>query len=48
MYGALKRQADAYPDPATGECSAISTAFRMAAIPAFVIEHEVLASNPAR
>ncbi len=48
LYGALKRQADAYPDPATGECTAISTAFRLAAIPAFVIEPEVLASNRAR
>ena len=41
MYGALKRRADAYPDPETGECSAVSTAFRMAGIPAFVIEPEV-------
>ncbi|MBY0400738.1 hypothetical protein K2X89_10610 [Myxococcota bacterium] len=40
MYGAVKRQADAYPDPKTGECTAISTAFRMAGIPAFVIDPE--------
>lgn len=40
MYGAVKRQADAYPDPKTGECTAISTAFRMVGIPAFVIDPE--------
>ena len=38
MYGALERMADAYPDPATGACTAISTAFRLSGIPAFVIE----------
>lgn len=40
MYGAVKRQADAYPDPATGACTAISTAFRLKGIPAFVIDPE--------
>jgi hypothetical protein len=40
MYGAVKRQADAYPDPKTGACTAISTAFRLAGIPAFVIDPE--------
>ncbi len=41
MYGALKRRADAYPDAETGECSAVSTAFRMVGIPAFVIEPDI-------
>ena len=40
MYGALKRRADAYPDPETGACTAISTVFRLVGIPAFVIEPE--------
>ncbi|MBJ19381.1 MAG: hypothetical protein GY910_14720 [bacterium] len=44
MLGALRAQADAYPDPETGRCTAISTAFRMAGIPAFVIEPESIAS----
>jgi hypothetical protein len=37
MYHALRSEADAYPDPETGSCTAISTVFRMAGIPAFVI-----------
>jgi hypothetical protein len=37
VYEALNRLADGYPDPKTGQCSAISTAFRVEAIPAFVI-----------
>lgn len=40
MYGAVHRQADAYPDPKTGACTAISTAFRLKGIPAFVIDPE--------
>lgn len=40
MYGAVKRLADAQPDPATGACTAISTAFRLAGVPAFVIDAE--------
>lgn len=40
MYGAVKKQADAYPDPQTGDCTAISTAFRLKGIPAFVIDPE--------
>ena len=42
MYGALKRRADAYPDPESGQCTAVSTAFRLAGIPAFVIDPEPL------
>jgi hypothetical protein len=37
VYYALKRMADGYPDPKTGECTAISTAFAIEAIPAFVL-----------
>ncbi len=37
VYSALNQYADGYPDPKTGKCSAISTAFRISAIPAFVI-----------
>jgi hypothetical protein len=35
---ALKKNADFAPDPETGEFTAISTAYRMYAVPAFVIE----------
>ncbi len=37
IYYALKRMADAYPDPKTGENTAISTAYKVEAIPAFII-----------
>jgi hypothetical protein len=37
VYEALNTLADGYPDPKTGRCGAISTAFRIEAIPAFVI-----------
>jgi hypothetical protein len=37
VYAALNQFADGYPDPKTGKCSAVSTAFRIEAIPAFVI-----------
>jgi len=37
VYSALNQFADGFPDPKTGKCSAISTAFRLDAIPAFVI-----------
>jgi hypothetical protein len=37
VYGALNNLADAYPDAKTGKCTAISTAFRLEAIPAFII-----------
>ncbi len=36
-YQALKSMADGYPDPQTGECTAISAAYLIEAIPAFVI-----------
>lgn len=36
-YNALARFADGYPDPATGECTAISAAQNIAGVPAFVV-----------
>jgi len=36
-YYALKRMADGYPDPKTGECTALSTAYAVEAVPAYVI-----------
>jgi hypothetical protein len=38
MYYALKRNADGMPDPKTGRNTAISTAFRFTAKPAFVVD----------
>jgi hypothetical protein len=38
MYYALKRNADGIPDPKTGRNTAISTAFRFTAKPAFVVD----------
>ncbi|HTJ64334.1 MAG TPA: hypothetical protein VL899_11035 [Alphaproteobacteria bacterium] len=37
VYYALKKMADGAPDPKTGECTQISTAFTIEALPAFVI-----------
>ena len=37
LHAAARQLADGYPDPATGECTAISSAFRLDALPAFVI-----------
>ncbi len=39
-YYALRRHADAYPDPKTGENTAISTAWRITAVPAYAIHVE--------
>lgn len=36
VYKALRENADGYPDPKTGECTAISSAFRIKAVPAYV------------
>jgi len=41
MYYALKRNADAYPDPKTGRNTAISSAYRFTARPAFVVDPPV-------
>ncbi|MCB2106071.1 MAG: hypothetical protein KDE14_00165 [Rhodobacteraceae bacterium] len=37
MYVAAKQLADGYPDPETGECTAISTAMNIQVLPAFVV-----------
>lgn len=39
-YYLLKRHADAYPDPITGENTAISAAYRVEAVPVFVVDVE--------
>ncbi len=39
-YQALKANADAFPDPVTGENTAISLQYRIEALPAFVVERE--------
>lgn len=40
MYHALRRFADGNRDPATGSCDQISAAFRIEAIPAFIVHPE--------
>jgi len=40
MYYALKRNADGMPDPKTGENMGISIAYRMKAVPAYVVDPE--------
>jgi len=40
LYYAMKRNADAYPDPKTGENKEISTAYEVEAVPAYVIHTE--------
>jgi hypothetical protein len=40
FYNALRRAADGFRDPKTGQCTHISTAYHVRAIPAFII-HEV-------
>jgi len=44
IYYALKRMADAYPDPKTGENTAISGAYVVEAVPAFIIHSDKTAS----
>ena len=40
VYEAIHRLADGYPDPETGKCTAISTAYRIEAVPAFLIHQK--------
>jgi hypothetical protein len=47
IYYALKRMADAYPDPKTGENTAISTAYAVEAVPAFIVHDSRTAANGA-
>jgi hypothetical protein len=43
FYEAGKRLADGYPDPNTGECTALSAAFHIEGLPAFVIHSDIRA-----
>jgi hypothetical protein len=50
LYYALRRNADAYPDPKTGENTAISAAYMIEAVPAFIVRLDdaaVAARNPS-
>jgi len=44
-YYALHDLADGHRDPATGKCSAISTQYRIKAIPAFVVDAKTKSVN---
>lgn len=41
VYNTIHRIADGHPDPATGQCTSLSAAFRIEAVPAFVIHPKV-------
>ena len=45
MYHALPRVADGHPDPETGACTSVSTAYHFEATPAFVIDAAAAAAN---
>lgn len=45
VYAALQANADGHRDPRTGRCTSISTHYRIKAIPAFVVEAPVEASQ---
>ena len=45
MYWALRKSADGSPDPKTGENTTISSAYRVAAVPAFLVTKD---QNEAR
>lgn len=47
IYYALKRMADAYPDPKTGENTAISAAYAIEAVPAFIVHENKTAAADA-
>ena len=47
VYYALKKYADGHRDPATGQCQAISTQYRIRAIPAFVVNKVTRSVNSA-
>jgi hypothetical protein len=40
MWAALTQNADGYPDPQTGKCTAISTALNVEAVPAFIVHRK--------
>ncbi len=45
LYTAAKELADGYPDPKTGECTSISSAFKIDALPAFALHVTQTAEN---
>ncbi len=45
VYHSLRRWADAYPDPRTGQNTAISAAFRIEAVPAFAVPMSEVGDN---
>jgi hypothetical protein len=45
LYQAAHALADGYPDPKTGQCTALSSAFRIEAIPAFIIHPQTVGEN---
>jgi hypothetical protein len=49
LYHAIKKMADADPDPKTGQNRSISTTFRMEALPAYLLttEGKVIATPEA-
>jgi hypothetical protein len=47
MYNALKRAADALPDPVTGEYQGISTAFDIEGVAAFLAGNGQTVATPA-
>jgi hypothetical protein len=46
-YYAMRQLADGHRDPKTGQCSAISTQYRIKAIPAFVVDTPTQSANGA-
>ena len=48
VYYALRSHADAYPDPKTGENTAISTAWRIVAVPAYAVAVEARSAKAAQ
>ncbi len=45
LYVAAHQMADGYPDPKTGECTALSAAYNVEAVPAFVVHDDVKVSD---
>jgi len=45
LYTAARELADGYPDPKTGDCTAISSAFKIDALPAFIVHQTQTAAN---
>ena len=48
LYLTAQRLADGFPDPATGRCTALSAAYRIEAVPGFVIHPKAPATDSGR